>query len=280
MDIELARTFLEIIRSGSFMAASEQLHVTQTTITARVRNLESLLNCQLFIRGRQGVKLTDNGQHFVHYATQMVQTWEASLRSLPLPDGAHERLTLGAEISLWNPLLLDWLNQMRKTYPDLAIRAQVGEAEQLHSQLQQNLVDVILIHQPQYRAEWQVEQILEEKLILVASKAEPDPYIFIDWGTDFRQQHNTALPQYARSHLEVDLGPLALQAILQTGGRGYFRTRVVQPYLESGELEEVAGAPQFTYPVFVAHSRDHNALLLHALSTLRRTLDGHKPWRV
>lgn len=39
MDIELARTFLEIVRSGSFMAAAERLHVTQTTVTARVHNL-------------------------------------------------------------------------------------------------------------------------------------------------------------------------------------------------------------------------------------------------
>ena len=48
MDIELARTFLEIVRSGSFMAAAERLHVTQTTVTARVHNLEGQLGCRLF----------------------------------------------------------------------------------------------------------------------------------------------------------------------------------------------------------------------------------------
>ena len=44
MDIELARTFLEITRCGSLAAAAEKLHVTQTAITARVKNLESQLN--------------------------------------------------------------------------------------------------------------------------------------------------------------------------------------------------------------------------------------------
>ena len=39
MDIDLARTFLEIVRCGSLAAAAEKLHVTQTAITARVERL-------------------------------------------------------------------------------------------------------------------------------------------------------------------------------------------------------------------------------------------------
>ena len=58
MDIELARTFLAIVRCGSFIAAAEQLCVTQTTVTARVKNLEAQLNCPLFVRNRAGARLT------------------------------------------------------------------------------------------------------------------------------------------------------------------------------------------------------------------------------
>jgi len=39
MNIELARTFLEIIRSGNFNKAAERLHVTQSTVTMRVKAL-------------------------------------------------------------------------------------------------------------------------------------------------------------------------------------------------------------------------------------------------
>ncbi len=41
MDIDLARTFLEIIRGGSFIAAAERMHLTQTAVTARIQNLEA-----------------------------------------------------------------------------------------------------------------------------------------------------------------------------------------------------------------------------------------------
>ena len=43
MDIELARTFLAIVSAGSFVRAAERLHVSQTTVSARVRSLEQQL---------------------------------------------------------------------------------------------------------------------------------------------------------------------------------------------------------------------------------------------
>ena len=87
MDIDLARTFLEIIRGGSFIAAAERMHLTQTAVTARIQNLESQLGCRLFVRNRAGARLTDDGERFVAYANQLVQTWEAARRDLPLPLG-------------------------------------------------------------------------------------------------------------------------------------------------------------------------------------------------
>ena len=47
MDIELARTFLAVTRYGSFIAAAEHLCVTQTTVTARIKNLEDRKSTRL-----------------------------------------------------------------------------------------------------------------------------------------------------------------------------------------------------------------------------------------
>ena len=65
MDIDLARTFLEIARLGSLAAAAETLHVTQTAVSARVRSLEDLLGRQLFLRNKAGASLTSAGEHFM-----------------------------------------------------------------------------------------------------------------------------------------------------------------------------------------------------------------------
>ncbi len=279
MDIELARTFLEIVRSGSFIAAAERLHVTQTAVTARIQNLEGQLGCRLFIRNRGGAKLTDDGERFVGHASQLVQTWEAARREIPLPTGTGNLITIGSEISLWNPLLLKWLCLLRKEQPALAVRAEVGESRTLHEKLKHGVLDAALVHQPDYWPGIQVEQLLEEKLVQVRSTVKPDPYIYIDWGEAFRLQHDAVLPEHARAEVSLDFGPLALHYLLQTGGSGYFRTRVVQRYLDEGVLEHVPQSPEFSFPIFLVYPRNTPARsLAPALDVLRQILDKPGHW--
>ncbi|MGE6473177.1 LysR family transcriptional regulator [Serratia proteamaculans] len=136
MDIELARTFLQIVRSGSLVAAAESLHLTQTAISARVQNLESQLNCKLLVRNRAGARLTADGEAFIVYANQLVQTWEAAQRDLPLLEGYRNVLHIGGEISLCNPLMLNWVRRLRLAIPSHAIRSQVGDGASLQRQLE------------------------------------------------------------------------------------------------------------------------------------------------
>ncbi|ROU01679.1 LysR family transcriptional regulator [Marinobacter sp. R17] len=273
MDIELARTFLEIVRTGSFMAAAERLHITQTTVTARVQNLESQLGCRLFIRNRSGATLTTHGERFASRASQLVQTWDSARRELPLPEGSDSVVTLGAETSLWNPLLLDWLSALKDDAPHLALRIEVSEPRTLHERLEQGVMDAALIHQPNYWPGMQVEQLLEEKLILVRTTGQPGPYIYVDWGAHFRHQHDAAYPENARPRLNFNLGPLAIQHLLRNGGSGYFRTRVAQPYLENGSLERVAEAPEFSYPAYLVYPRASDASTMKIVTgSLYRTV--------
>ena len=279
MDIELARTFLEIVRSGSLVAAAERLHVTQTAISARVQKLEQQLDCQLFIRSRNGASLTSNGEAFVPYAHQLMNTWEAARRDLPLPDGRLQALRIGGEMSLCNPLLLDWVRELREQLPGHAIRSEVGESETLLRKLEMGTLDAALVYQPAYGPGLQVEQLMEEKLICIRLKRQPEPYVYIDWGEAFRRQHDDALPDHARPALSFNLGPLALQYILEHGGSGYFRTRVVESYLERGVLERVPQAPEFTYPTFLVYPRERDSLVLRqAFDLLRQVVNGDSDW--
>ncbi|AIR91382.1 LysR family transcriptional regulator [Pseudomonas cremoricolorata] len=255
MDIDQARTFLEIIRCGSLVAAAERLCVSQTAISARVQRLERQLDCRLFLRGPGGVTLTADGEAFVSYANQLVHTWEAARRELPLSGERQPLLRVGSEVSLGNPLLLDWVSALHDALPDHGIRSEVGEGQALLRKIELGTLDAALVYQPDYAAGLQIEQLLEEKLVRVRRAGRPEPYIYIDWGEAFRRQHDAALPDCAQAALSFNLGPLALQFILERGGSGYFRTRVVQAYLDSGVLERVPQAPEFTYPTFLVYRR-------------------------
>ena len=279
MDIELARTFLEIARGGSFIAAAERLHVTQTAITARVQKLEAQLGCSLFVRNRAGARLTANGEKFIGYASQLVQSWEAARRDLPLPEGCDTSLAVGGEVSLCNPLMLAWVGALREQIPSHAIRAEVGENTRLQERLEMGLLDCVLVYHPSYWPGLQDEPVLEERLIQVRNPAIPEPYVYVDWGEPFRQRHDAALPERARAALTFNLGPLALQYILQHGGCGYFRSRVVERYLASGVLERVPRAPEFSFPIYLVYSRERNTpVLQQAIDVLREVLDRRSDW--
>ncbi|AZD86032.1 LysR family transcriptional regulator HdfR [Pseudomonas chlororaphis subsp. aureofaciens] len=279
MDIDLARTFLQIVRSGSLIAAAERLHLTQTAISARVQNLEGQLNCKLFVRNRAGARLTADGEAFIVYANQLVQTWEAAQRDLPLLAGYRNVLHIGGEVSLCNPLMLNWVRRLHQAIPSHAVRSQIAEGASLQRQLELGVLDAALVFQPVYGPGLQVEQLLEEKLILVRLAGKPEPYVYIDWGEDFRRQHDAALPDQAKAAVGFNLGPLALQFILEGGGSGYFRTRVVQSYLDSGVLERVEKAPEFNFPTYLLYARERDsAQLQQAFEVLREVIASDTDW--
>src|SRR5690606_2884702 len=174
LDIDRARTFLEIVHSGSFMRAADRLHVTQTTVSARIRTLEDELGRQLFVRNRNGAHLTPAGREFERFAQSFVQIWERARHQLAIPAGRTSVVALGGELSLWNPLLLDWLVWMKKAQPEIAIHAHVGVPDQLLEQLRTGVLDVAILYAPRMLPGFKVELVEEEQLVLVRTKGEDD----------------------------------------------------------------------------------------------------------
>lgn len=275
MDIELAKTFLEIVATRSFIRAAERLNVSQTTVSARIRSLEERLGRPLFVRNKRGASLTPSGEQFLRYAPMFVQLWERARHQVAVPPGRRAVLAIGGEQSLWRPWLLDWMHWMRRSAPDIALRVQVGVPDGLADQVAEGVLDLAVLYAPQQRPGFRVELLLEEKLVLVTSdlerqRVEPDGYVYVDWGPDFALHHGLNFPDVTNPGLFVDLGPLALSYILEAGGSGYFRQRAVASHLSAGKLRLVPGAPSFFYPIYAACSaQTEDRLIEIALQGLR-----------
>ena len=284
MDINLARTFLEIVATGNFQRAAERLHVTQTAVSARVHTLEELLGRKLFVRNKSGASLTTAGEQFLRYAQTLVQVWERARHQVAVPRGRRALVTVGGELSLWNPLLLDWLLWMRHAAPQLALRAEVGLPGSLIDQVTEGILDIAVVYAPHQRPGLKIELLMEEKLVLVTTARRGQvqratDYVFIDWGPDFAARHNLAFPELANAGTFIGLGPLGLQYILEAGGSGYFRTNVVRRYLKSGRLRLVTGATEFPYPAYAVYSENADAqIVTPALVGLRHVAgsDAHE----
>ncbi|AKM09110.1 LysR family transcriptional regulator [Croceicoccus naphthovorans] len=259
MDVAIARTFLEVVKTGSFVGAAANLNLTQTAVSARIRVLEEQLDQQVFIRNKAGAKLTPAGEQFQRFATTLVQVWARAQRAVALPPGRETVVSVGAELSLWNPLLRHWLLWMRRECAEIAIRTQIDTSERLMGQVQDGSLDLAVIYAAPSRPGVIAELLFEEKLVLArttptTTELTPQDHVQIDWGDEFAASYQAAFPDQPNAVLSISYGPLALEYILATGGSGYFRKGFIRTYLEEGRLALVPGSPEFSYSAYAVHS--------------------------
>jgi len=259
VDIAIARTFLEVVKTGSFVNAAANLNLTQTAVSARIRVLESQLERPMFVRNKAGARLTPAGEQFFRFATTLVQVWERARRSVALPPGRDTVVTIGAELSLWSPLLLHWLLWMRRECPEFAVSATIAPADQLMEQVQDGSLDVAILYAAPRRPGVIAELLFEERLVLIRTPAAglpiaPEDHVRIDWGDEFFASYQAAFPDQPNAVTSIGYGPLALDYILAAGGCGYFRESFVRPHLRDGRLEQVPDSPQFSYSAYAVHS--------------------------
>ncbi|HXE06124.1 MAG TPA: substrate-binding domain-containing protein, partial [Bryobacteraceae bacterium] len=191
--------------------------------------------------------------------------------------GFRASLTIGGRFGLWEELLLEWIPLMRARAPDVSVRAEIAVEAEIMQGLVEGRVDIGVMYTPQSRPGLKVEQLFEEKLVLVstdpASSAEPGPdYVYIDWGPEFFATHNVTFPDFAGPALSANVGWIGLQYILKNGGSGYFPLRLIRQDLKSGRLTRLTDAPEFTLPAYAVYPAEGDPDLFGAALSLMHEL--------
>ena len=276
MDTELARTFLAVVATGSFVEAANRLFVTQSTVSSRIQRLEEELGAELFVRNKAGTTLTPAGRQFQKHASILTRTVEHARQEIGIAGGFRSTLTLGGRIGLWEGLLLRWLPRFAALAPDVAVRALIALEDDLMSALIEGRADIGVMYTPQARPGLKIEQLLEEHLVMVSTRRDPpsEPqadYVYVDWGPEFFAQHSLAFPGHAGAALTVNIGWLGLEKILADGGSGYFPLRLVREHERSGRLHRVKDVPEFRLPAYLSFaSGAESGPLALAVETIRR----------
>ncbi len=275
MDIELARTFLAVATTGNFVAAAGKLHVTQSTVSARIQTLETQLGARLFQRGRNGAELTPAGKRFLTHAKNLVRTLEQARHDVGLPQGYYDVLTVSARIALWEGSFLPgWVNWMRKAAPDVSLRLEIGFEEDIMQGLIEGTVDIGAMYTPVTRPGLVIEKLFDETLLLLCSPREAEwtgeDYMHIDWGPEFHAQFSEHYPHVPPPAMTANIGWLAMQQTIAYGGSGYFPERLAREHIKHGRLQQVPGSLAFKLPAYAVFPREsRHDTLSHALEGLR-----------
>lgn len=265
MDIALLKTFLEVVKKRHFGKAAEILCITQSAVSARIKLLESQLGLQLLVRQRKDLQLTPAGHRLLRHAEAIVRSWERARQEIALAPDFSSTLAIGLAQDLWNILLRDWVVEMRKDQPAIALRIETHPGETLVHRLTSHLLDLAFMFEPPLMPGLETEQVLEVPLVLVASRAGlrvdeamTEEYLLVDWGSTFALRHAELFADLPTPAIKVNAGVLALDLLLKIGGSAYLSQRMVQMQIEQGRLFLVEDAPvisRFAYAVYSPHSQ-------------------------
>lgn len=147
MDLELRvlRYFLAVIRSGSITAASNELHITQPTLSKQLMELESKLGKKLFIRGGRKVTLTEEGKFLYDRAQEIISLADAAEAELKSEaDIINGDINIGSGETRSISYIAETVNQMSRSHPNIRIHLYSGNEEDISERLDNGFFDFAL----------------------------------------------------------------------------------------------------------------------------------------
>ena len=172
MDQTQLETFLAIAEHKSYSKAAVLLNVTQPTVTARIKNLENELLCQLFKRVGRDIILSQEGNVFFEYATSILTYMNHSKEVTNSSNSPNIRVGFSPGYSY--SFIIELLTAI-VPIDNLGIRIIEGEnSNTLNKQILSGEIDLvftrnILSHKPEVISEY----LFENKLVVVLGKTHP-----------------------------------------------------------------------------------------------------------
>jgi LysR family nitrogen assimilation transcriptional regulator len=173
MDLRDLRYFVVIADCGSILAASEQLHIAQPSLSIRVKALEQELGVMLFERRPRGVALTSEGMELLSHARQILHAAETARESVRL----HARtavgtVNFGVPTSLTAVLCMPLVETTLAELPDVRLRVVESMSGYIIDWLREGRLDLGLVFGVKSISGVQLEPLIEEDLYLAADSAE------------------------------------------------------------------------------------------------------------
>ncbi len=158
------RYFLAVVETGSFTKAAKRVFVTQPTLSAGIKKLESDLGSQLFDRTSKRVFLTESGTRFVPHAKSILYQLnlaEADIKST----GLSRILRLGALMTIPSAVIGNILAAFNREITGLIVELFEGTEQEIQNRLDEGKIDIALTiirptlkqaHEPLYKEGYSV----------------------------------------------------------------------------------------------------------------------------
>lgn len=258
MDTELLKTFMEVSRTRHFGRAAENLYLTQSAVSFRIRQLESLLGVELFSRQRNNIQLTLAGEKLMPLAESSVLLEQRIRQEIAATSGRQQQLIVGATPNLWDNLLPD-LDVLITAFPDTSLTVLSHSGGNLARQLIERTLDLAFVLDAPKVDELTSVEVLTMPLYLVSAAPVEDwqraiehSFVQIDWGISFYLQLTQQVKLGKAPLLQTNSGRIALEYLKKNAGVAYLPMPLIEAYGAQTTLHVIQGAPHFLCTVYAS----------------------------
>lgn len=238
LSIRHLRAFVAVAHSGSFTRAAEQLHLTQSSLTATIKQLEQQTGLVLLDRTTRRVLLNAEGERFLPVAERLLSDFDTAMTDLQaVAEQQHGHVGVAASPSTIARLLPPVIDDYHRRHPSIGILLRDDSAAGIEQHVLANEVDFGIGGNHSNLPELDYTPILRDRFGVVASLDHPvaDGESPLDWldlareellmlstDTGIRAQlsrhpvHDDLKQQLERPTIEVS-NPTGLAALVEAG---------------------------------------------------------------
>ena len=196
MKIDNLKTFVSIVELGSFSAAADSLYTTQSTISKKIKQIESELDTVLFNRSTRKLILTESGTILYKRAAEIVKEYDLLMDELT---SISNNLRIGGIPVMSHYNVLDIINGFRKKHPMKKIQLLEFENIQIEQKLSDGYLDAAFMRIVSNAdlAKYRYIEICADKFVLLVPSSHPyankkqvsladfskDKFLFLSKGT-------------------------------------------------------------------------------------------------
>ena len=149
--IEL-RYFLAVAKTCNVSRAAELCGISQPALSQALKRLEDQLGTTLLSRSKTGVRLTRSGERFALQSRELIERWDALLKSVHATDAqvsGHYRIGCHPSVAIYS--LPKFLKELQLEYPDLDIGLTHANSREISNDVIEWRLDFgIVINPPQH----------------------------------------------------------------------------------------------------------------------------------
>lgn len=174
MDIQQIQYFLEVVRSGNFSTAAENLYTTQSSVSKNIKSLEKELNIQLFDRSKRQIQLTEAGKLVLKDARSIVQGYENLIHTVSSYQlQKKDTLTIASIPVMAQYDITGLLTDFQTAHPNITLQIEEAETNHVYSQLKDHECDFIFTRKEYLDASCQSLAFYDDRLAAVVPVNHP-----------------------------------------------------------------------------------------------------------